>query len=209
MPSSPYTGSTEDYLSSAEGFDVCHTPSRMGMISEIFRRQGDTERSLNPAHPILASGRLASWFVEGHEGCTYSCGPGSPFEKLLETDAKALFFDVELANLMFFHYLEHVVKDMLPFELYDPKVYQVTVIDPRGRQIVVPVRAFSKTARASRRFGVLETELRLNNMIQSCRIGNTRLALVRIRDALEITQRLLGRGKYFYDLTTAEHAMRP
>ena len=63
-------------------------PSRMGILSEMFRRQKDTRRSLNPAHPVLAAGPLASWFVEGHEECAYSCGPGSPFEKLIEKDAK-------------------------------------------------------------------------------------------------------------------------
>ena len=56
MPSSTYVGSTEDFVKTAETFDVNRSFSSMGIISEIFRQQDGTIRSHNPAHPILASG---------------------------------------------------------------------------------------------------------------------------------------------------------
>ena len=205
MPSSPYTGSTEQYLEAGETFDVRRTPSQMGLVSEIFRRQKGTHRSLNPAHPILARGRLSSWFVEGHESCVYSCGPGSPFEKMVEADARALFFDVELSYLMFFHYLEHLVSDTLPISPYNTEVHPVRVIDPRGHEMVVPVRSFSRRVRMARRFAVLDTELRSRGMVQVRRLGNTVLSLVKIRDTVMVTRDLASRGRYFYEFADTDH----
>jgi len=200
MPSSPYTTSTKEYVKSSEVFDVSRTVSRMGIVSELFRRQKGTVRSLNPAHPVLASGPLAYWLVEGHEKCAHSCGPGSPFDKLVERNAKVLFFDAQLTHLMFFHYLEHTVNDELPFPLYDSQIYEVPVIDKDGKQRAVAVYPFSSEALARRHFPVLEAELRRQSMVREQRVGNTKLTLLRVRDTLEATREMASRKEYFYVL---------
>jgi aminoglycoside 3-N-acetyltransferase len=89
MVSMADTGSTEDYLKAVETFDVIKTESSMGIITEIFRRKKDVVRSLNPAHPILAFGPDAKWIISDHDKTMYSCGKGSPFEKMLELNSKA------------------------------------------------------------------------------------------------------------------------
>ena len=201
MPSSHYTTSTDEYVKNTKSFDVNRTTSHMGLLSEIFRRQKGTVRSLHPAHPVLASGPLASWFIEGHADLVHSCGPGSPFEKLIESDAKALFFDALPTHLMFFHYLEHIVNDDLPFPLYDSQIYQVLVIDEKGQERSVGVCPFSKEARTRRRFNILEEELRRLDMVRAQRVGNTMLMRISIRDTLKATRNLRSRGAYFYDLS--------
>ncbi len=200
MPTSPYGGMTIDYLRSGEVFDVRRSPSRMGILSELLRRQRGALRSLNPAHPVAAAGPRAAWFVAGHESCLFSCGPGSPFEKLVEADAKALFVDCGLLYLMFFHYLEHKVHEALPFPLYSDEVHEMAAIDAEGRETSVRTRPFTKVARDARRFELLEEELRARRRIAEARIGNTALALVRIRDSVEATERMAEAGRYFYDL---------
>jgi aminoglycoside 3-N-acetyltransferase len=86
-------------------FDVKNTMSAMGVITEIFRANPGVLRSLNPAHPVLAFGPDAPWLIADHDKTLYSCGPGSPFEKMLQLNAKALFFDVPLQRMTFFYYL--------------------------------------------------------------------------------------------------------
>lgn len=199
MPSSPFTGVVEDYLNKGEAFDVLTTPSRMGIISELFRRARGTKRSLQPTHPVLANGPLAQWFVDGHEDSEFAFGLGSPFAKLVEKDAKALFFDVGFMYLMFFHYLEHLVHEALPEPLYDPQTYQVTVIDTQRQERTMSVRSFAKRARAARRFEMLEPELIRRGSLRSQRLGNTRLAVVQLRDIVALTQEWARAGKYFYD----------
>ena len=109
MLSMPYEGTTHDYLTEGRPFDVKHTASCMGIVTEIFRRQKNVLRSLNPAHPVLAYGPKAAWFIADHDKTMYSCGKGSPFEKALELDGKALFFDVTLKSMTFYHYIEYLI----------------------------------------------------------------------------------------------------
>ena len=201
MPSSTYNSSTEAYVKEGQVFDVNRSFSNMGIVSEIFRQQAGTFRSHNPAHPILASGNRASWFTEGHDGCAYSCGDGSPFEKLAETDAKVLFFDVELRYMMFFHYLEHRLKDELPFEMYDPNVYQVPIIDTQGRKRDVSVRVFSQEARQRRRFPKFVERLGRDGKIKETKLGNTALALVKVQDTLDTARKMAAEKSYFHDVS--------
>lgn len=104
----------------------------MGLISETFRRQPGVQRSLHPTHPVLAFGPRAQWIVADHETCLYPCGPGTPFEKLVELRAKILFYGVSEFHFTLHHYLEHLVKDELPFALYEAEPYAVNVIDAAG-----------------------------------------------------------------------------
>lgn len=200
MPSSAYSGSTEEFVKKAKPFDVKHSPSNMGILSEIFRLQDGTIRSQNPAHPVLAAGPLAPWLTEEHDLCTYSCGEGSPFEKLVEADAKALCFDVSLRYLMFIHYLEHTMQDQLPYDLYDSNVYHVPVIDEVGDKRDVAVRIFSQEARVRRRFPALVEQLKREAKVQDRRLRNTKLALVKIRDTVEVATAMVRNGSNFLDV---------
>ena len=132
MVSLPYRGSTAAYLQAGVPFDVQHTMSAMGVITEIFRHTPGVVRSLNPAHPILACGPAAPWLIADHEHTMYSCGKGSPFEKLVHLQAKALFFDVSLRRMTFFHYVEDLFQDTLPVKLYEEMPVESIVIDASG-----------------------------------------------------------------------------
>ena len=77
MMSMAYTSSSYHYLKMAKPFDVRNTVSRMGIISEIFRRRPGVLRSANPLHPVLALGPRANWVIAGHDQVPYSCGRGS------------------------------------------------------------------------------------------------------------------------------------
>jgi aminoglycoside 3-N-acetyltransferase len=114
MVSMPYGGSTAAYLRAGVPFDVRQTRSAMGVITEVFRHTPGVVRSLNPAHPVLAWGPASPWIIAGHEHTMYSCGKGSPFEKLVQLQAKALLFDVPLRHLTFFHYVQDLLQHTLP-----------------------------------------------------------------------------------------------
>ena len=60
MPSMQYRGSSYDQLRKEEPFDVRETFSKMGLISEIFRRKKGVRRSLHPTHSVLAWGKDAA-----------------------------------------------------------------------------------------------------------------------------------------------------
>lgn len=203
MVSLPYRSSSLDYLGALECFDVRKTPSMMGLVSEYFRRRAGVLRSLNPSHPVLACGSDAEAIVAGHEDCPYPCGPGTPFEKLAALDGKVIFFNVPFATFTFFHHIEHLVSPQMPFPLYTEQPLKVAVIDRNGSRRTVHTYAFSREAIRRRRFEVFEHELRRRGLIRGCRVGASRLEIVRLRDTVECARDMMRHGQYFHDFDEA------
>ena len=208
MVSLPYRSSSLEYLTSLKSFDVRKTPSMMGLVSEYFRRRPYVVRSLHPTHPVLASGPGANWIIAEHSTCLYPCGPASPFERLHALDGKAVFFNVPLDTLTFFHYLEHLVSPDLPFALYTEKPFKVPVINRAGERTVVSTYAFTLEAIRRRRFQVLEKELKSRGLIRERRLGNSRIIMVHLRDVVDCVQDMRGRGRYFYDMADLSRPSR-
>jgi aminoglycoside 3-N-acetyltransferase len=200
MVSIPYLSATSDYLKEDHVFDVRKTASRMGLVSETFRHRPGVLRSLHPTHPVLACGPQAEWIVSGHENCFYSCGPGSPFEKLLELNGKVLFFRVSEFHFTFYHYLEHMIKDELPFSLYEALPYTVKVVDAQGETRWIKTYAFTKEAISRRRVHILFDELTRRGQMTRTRIGNTPMVLLRASDSVACTKELARNGVYFYEM---------
>ena len=199
MVSLPYRSSTFEYLSKLRVFDVRKTPSMMGLVSEIFRRRRDVTRSLHPTHPVLVHGKRAQWFVEDHPGCRYPCGPGSPFDKLVEMDGQVVFFNVPFDTYTFFHYLEHMVSPQLPFPLYAEAPFDVRVVDHDGQWRTITTYVFAPEAIARRRFARFERALRERRLIRERRVGASRIQAVRVRDTIECVMEMSRNGEYFYD----------
>src|SRR5437868_1622935 len=175
MVSMAYSSSTYDYLQEKKVFDVRKTPSHMGMVSESFRRREGVLRSFNPAHPVLAFGPKAEWFIADHDKCLYSSGPGSPFEKLWEVGGKIVVFHVRYPAITFVHYAEHFVEKLLPFPLYDPETFDVPSIDAGGELRTVKVRPFSSEAVRRRRPLMVMVELEKHRLTKRGRVGNSHL----------------------------------
>jgi aminoglycoside 3-N-acetyltransferase len=198
MLSIPYRGASERYARNDPLFDVVRTASAVGLISEVFRRREGVLRSLNPLHPVLACGPLARWLVADHEKCVFSCGKGSPFERFLSLDGKFLFFDAPYRSLTFMHYVEDCFRDRLPVPLYDPTPFMLRVKEPSGRELRVRQFVFSQAARARRNFAAIEAILRRERLLQTARVGNTRLLCVSARTVLDSARRLVEEGQGFY-----------
>jgi aminoglycoside 3-N-acetyltransferase len=198
MVSMPFGGSAYEYLQGNPVFDVRKTPSRMGILSEIFRRRKDVVRSLHPTHPVLACGPRASWLVEGHERCPYPCGKGTPFDKLRQLGGKTLFFDVPLNTFTFIHFIEDHIKEHLPVALYVDTPLRARVVDADGRAFTVETYAFSREAAAARSPDLLQQALERDGLVHKARIGRTALMLVEVEAALKTVERMVARGQPFY-----------
>jgi aminoglycoside 3-N-acetyltransferase len=198
MMSIPYRGSSQRYAESNPLFDVRRTPSAVGLISEVFRRRAGVIRSLNPLHPVLAYGPLASWLTADHEKSPYSCGQGSPFERFLKLDGKFLFFDAPYSAMTFMHYVEDRSMRHLPVELYERQPTVLRVRDHAGREIGVRQYFFSKDAREHRNFVTIERGLLAERQLHSTKIGNTKLLAVRATHVVECANALVAQGSGFY-----------
>jgi aminoglycoside 3-N-acetyltransferase len=198
MVSLPFRGTAYDYLALGKRFNVKKTLSMMGLVTEMFRRRDGTLRSLHPTHPVLAYGKDAEWLVADHESCLYPCGPGSPFEKFRQLKGKLLFFDVSFGSITFFHFVEDLLKERLPFPVYADRLFSVAAIDAKGENRTIQTYAFNNDVR--RMAEKLEAEMSRQGKIRHGRVGNSHFCLVTAEDVVACFTAMVESGNLPYEL---------
>ena len=198
MVSIPYRGSSQRYAESNPLFDVRRTPSKVGLISELFRRRGDVVRSLSPLHPIAVHGPLAAWLAADHDMALRSCGRGTPFERFLSLNGKLLFYDASYSSMTFMHYVEDMCRDRVPLAVYEPTPIAIRVRDEAGNEREVRHLVFSAEARHRRHFEPIRAALTQEGSLRIGRVGNTRLECVAARDVVACALRLVEQGTGLY-----------
>jgi aminoglycoside 3-N-acetyltransferase len=127
MPSSPNASFQLDYIQNLQLFDVDNDVSKMGAVSEVFRKNDRVFRSAHPTEPVCVWGKEAIWYTEGHEKDGTAYGPNSPFKKLADKGGKILYIGVTLDNAgTSLHTLEDAVADF-KFPVYYPETFIVKV----------------------------------------------------------------------------------
>jgi aminoglycoside 3-N-acetyltransferase len=177
---------------------VRRSPSRMGLLTEVFRRGKDVRRSLSPTHPLLAWGDRAEMFLAGHNETDRSFGPGSPFQRLLELEGKVLCIDAVPETVTFTHFLEDRIQDQLPFALYEPGHLPGRVIDADGRVHVVPTRVLSDESRKHRHEALLWEKARSQGVTRHKKLGNTKLMLLCCRDLTTLVESMHANGESLF-----------
>jgi aminoglycoside 3-N-acetyltransferase len=198
MVSIPFQGSAYDYLMQGKTFNVRKTMSMMGLVTEMFRRRPGTVRSLHPTHPVLAFGKDADWIVEGHEKCLYPCGTGSPYDKFRTLHGKILFFDVGFGAITFFHHVEDLLADRVPFDIYHEKRFTVRAIDADANERTVDTAVFNPLVKRSA--AKLEAAMSRQGQLFRGRVGNSRYILVNADDVVATHTAMVEAGDYPYDL---------
>ena len=191
--------STRAFLARNMAVKIHRSASKMGLLTEVFRRGKGVERSLNPAHPILAWGGRAVWFIEGHDKAECSFGKGSPFDKLLQLKGKILCIDASFSTITFTHFLEDRIAASLPFELYEPEPMLGRVIDRDGVEYGVTTRVLSEAANLLRREERLIQALDKLRLIQRFRVGNTRFLLIECVPMTQCVDKMVAEGDVFFD----------
>lgn len=76
MPSLTYHNqSSAEFLAGGKPMDVRRSPSAMGLLTEVFRRNKETLRSLSPTRPLLERNALLLCLDVGFSSTTYHRGP--------------------------------------------------------------------------------------------------------------------------------------
>ena len=136
MPSFPMEGMAEDYLKN-NTFSVKKTASKMGLITEIFRRCSGVKRSLHPTHSVCALGANSEYLTSSHEECKRPFERLSPFGKLAELKGKILLIGVDTSVLTHVHVVEDALGSDFPFKVYSKKIYIAKVLDDNDKEVIV------------------------------------------------------------------------
>jgi aminoglycoside 3-N-acetyltransferase len=192
-----------DFLARGKAMDVRRSPSRMGLLTEVFRRSPDVRRSLSPTHPVCAWGDRAEQFLAGHEKTPFSFGPDSPYGKLASWGGKLVGIDTNFDTFTFTHYLEHRVRETLPFPFYDPAPRPGVTVDGDGKRVSVPTMVISERANRARREPRLVARLEREGLLQRKRIGNTRLLFLDCKSAVASVDGMIAEGDHFFETAAA------
>lgn len=198
MPSLPFSGSALTYVQSGAITDIARSPSRTGLLTELFRRQKGTLRSVHPTHPVLARGARAAAMIDGHLHAGSPCGAGSPFERLLESNGKILFLGVDIRSMTFFHYLEERFESQIVPSPFTADVFDVPV-RAGGETLTARTRLYNRELSGRRHIAILLPELRRNDGIRTGNVGLLQWMVVGTRAAERAFKAILDAGKTFYD----------
>jgi aminoglycoside 3-N-acetyltransferase len=116
----------------AEPFDRATTPTTMGAIAEAFRTWPGTLRSDHPLESVCARGPHAADITREHP-LAFSEGPGSPFAKLHDLDARILLLGVGFNRCTALHFAESLSAKRRTMMVRFPRV-----VDDRREMIEVP-----------------------------------------------------------------------
>lgn len=199
MPTMPFTGTAVAYAATNPVFDVRRTPSRMGLVSEVFRRSPGVVRSVHPTHPVAAWGDDAASLVEGHHVAATPCGRGSPFARLLERRGKILLLGTGIDVLTFYHALEERFEDRFPVSPFTPTVFEMTCRTYAGDTVVTRTRLFDPAVSRRRNLGKLARELQGSGQWRERRAGGLSVVCLETEDVSGAVARMADKGVYCYD----------
>jgi aminoglycoside 3-N-acetyltransferase len=191
MPTFPMTGTSQEYLERNRVFDWRRTPSRAGILTEIFRRMPGTERSLHPTHAVAARGALAKWLTEGHERSLSPFDEYSPFYKLLSCDTLILRIG-RFEAMTFRHLADHLIQDKIGHPIYNEAVTQVRAIGKDKKELVVSTKTHNPNI--SSNYEIVLKRMAREGLVKTTKAGRVPLALVKLSDYIESYHRYHAQG---------------
>jgi len=194
MPTIPFQGTAVEYALGDPVFDVQRTVSRMGLLTEVFRRSPGVVRSIHPTHSVAVWGNRADEIIAGHEQADTPCGRFTPYEKLLEHDGKILLAGVPANTMTFCYFVAEELEPRVAIPVFTRETYPMRWRDGDGTVRVSNLRLFS--VRLDHDLGPLVGELKRHRQWRERRVGGLRLMLLRARDVYDAAVALADRGMF-------------
>jgi len=194
MPTMAFKGTAVDYALQNPMIDNKRMQSRMGLMTELFRRSPGVFRSAHPTHPIAVWGDEAQSIVADHPLARTPCGIPSPLHKLLERDGKIVLLGTGIEVLTFYHTVEEILEKDLPVNPFTDRFFALQVKDESGQVWDCKTRLYEPKVSRKRRLNKVLEELRQMNAIGECRVGRLQIQVFLAQDVLKAVRQLLDRG---------------
>ena len=168
-------------------YSVLHSPSCVGILSELFRSRPGVVRSWHPTHSVAALGAGAEEFTAGDERWDTPCARGSVWGRLLDREAEIILLGVDLRRNTFIHGIEEWLD--IPGRMTDEHepLYTIT---PDGTVISVPSRRHCGLS-WSQHFWKVEGLLEAGGALRRGHFGDAPVMICKTVETTAIISRLL------------------
>ena len=199
LPTMAITTTAVDYALENPIVDLKRTQSRMGLITELFRRTPGVFRSLHPTHPIAVWGNDAQTIVADHHLAKTPCGFPSPLYQLYERNGKILLLGTGIEVLTFFHTVEEILEHKLSVNPFTENSFDLQVKDEKGQLWDCNTRLYEPSVSRRRRLYPLLNELKRMQALNECKVGKLHIQLFLAKDVLKAVQHLIDCGISCYE----------
>ena len=199
MPTLSFSGSAIDYAKKERVFDVRKTPSQVGLLTEIFRRSPGVVRSLHPTHSVAVWGADQEWWTRDHACADTPCGRGTPYQRLLEREAKIVMAGLSIAPLTFFHFAEEVLAPQMPFDPFTKERYTMRYRLNETILESAPMRLYDPEVSRRRNLTPLAAELQKAGRWLEGRVGSLTAPVLRAKQIMQTLEDMAKRGVFCYD----------
>ena len=179
FPSFPATGRNKTHLQEHPFFDIKNTESRMGSITEYFRKLEGVFRSFHPTDS------LAEYYTNSHFGQLTPYNQYSPFRKLCNKKGKILMLGTTLngacTNL---HTLEDAVEFKYP--VYDENIFDVKMIDMNGVESQMKTKVHNPDYSSKRNCDALKPMFESEGVLVNGSVGEANCMLIDADKMLEV-----------------------
>lgn len=162
-------------------FDEAATPSHVGVLAELFRRNYATGRSIHPTHSVSAAGTLASTLLSGHHLDDTPCSPNSPYGRAVGREAHILMLGIGLERVTAIHHAE----EMIAPEVYLDPPDKAVIYDCRTREGIMHRVRVRRHIKLNRDFPQFATPLAAKGRLHQGTLGGTPWMAVAQQDLLD------------------------
>jgi len=126
------------------------------------------------------------------------CGRGTPYFRLLEKRGKILLLGVGIAPLTFFHCVEELIEDGMPFSPFTSEVFTMRCRVDGNVVETSPMRLYDPSVSGRRDLSVLEDALRKERAWHHRKLGSLKVTVLNAADVLCAAKALAQQGIYCY-----------
>lgn len=158
-------------------FDLEHSPSATGLLTEVFRRMPGVLRSCHPSHSFAAWGALAREIA--HAPLGYSpLGEGSPLDRVRREGGKVLLVGVGQERNSSLHLAECLARVPYLCIAFTPgQGHEVGLIREPGEGVPIPL-PLVEVPGSSEGFPAIDGPLRARGLVRDVRLGHAKCRLM-------------------------------
>ena len=199
MPTMTFSGTAVEYARANPVVDLTRVPSRMGLLTEMFRRSPGVVRSAHPTHPVAIWGADATAIAARHHLASTPCGAGTPFDGLRQRQGKIVLLGTGIGVLTYYHLLEELLERDLPLAPFTEEVFTMRCRTRDGAELETRCRLFEPAVSRRRNLHKMVPGLKEAGAWRETRVGSLSVVVLATADVEREVRSMCERGIYCYD----------